>query len=148
MTQKEMNSDVLVRISHLNLWMVLWTVVLAGGGMLLMLLGGPKVAEWVRTALILLPVVNAVAIGAIRMKGGKAQCANSPQMRAVMNDELRQQALSKGYRNGFFASLITTVLVAPALSFSGVERAPAIMMVAVATIGVATMLGSVLYYDR
>ncbi|WP_154667921.1 hypothetical protein [Pseudoduganella violaceinigra] len=148
MKQQEMNSDVLVRLSHMSLWMVLLTILYAGGAMLLLLLGGPKLAEAARSAMILLPVMNAIALGALRMKAGKGSCARSPQMRAVMNDELRQLALSKGYRNGFFASMISTVAIAPILSFAGVQGAPAVMMVVVATTGVAAMLGSVLYYDR
>jgi hypothetical protein len=148
MPQQETNTDVLVRLSHMNLWVLLCTVVFVGSAMVLALLGGPALAGMARSALILLPVAIAIAIAAIRMKAGRPGCATSPQMRAVMNDELRQHALSKAYRNGFFAAMVATVAVASILSFTGVERALAVMLVAVLTIGVGTMLASVLYYDR
>lgn len=148
MSQQETNSDVLVRVSHLGLWMVLATILYVGAAMLVLLLGGPDVAEMARKSLFLLPVGNAIALGALRKKAGKAKCASSPGMRAVMNDELRQLALSKGYRNGFFAALIATITIAPIVSIAGVAKAPSVMMVFVVTVGVATMLGSVLYHDR
>ena len=148
MTQQEVDSDLLVRLSHLSLWMVLATVLYTGGAMLLILMGGPQVADMARSALILLPIANAIALAALRMKGGKAQCSRSAQMRAVMNDELRQQALAKGYRNGFFAAMCGTAAFGPILAIAGVEKAAAVMMVAIVTLGVSAMLGSVLYYDR
>lgn len=149
MTQQEMDSDVLVRLSHMSLWLVMATIISVGTATLLILLGDSALAGMGRSALILLPVATAIAIGALlRMKGGKAACASSPQMRAVMNDELRQRALAKGYRNGFFATLAATVAIAPIVSIAGVDKAAAVMMVAVTTIGVASMLGSVLYHDR
>lgn len=143
-----MNSDVLVRVSHLGLWITLATILYAGSGMLLILLGGPELAEVARMGLVLLPIGNAIALGALRMKAGKASCANSPQMRAVISDELRQRALALGYRNGFFAAMAATVAIAPVLSIAGVDKAPAVMMVAVVMVGVTAMLGSVLYHDR
>ena len=148
MTQQEMDLDLLVRLSHLSLWMLLATVLYLGGAMLLILLGGAQLAEMARSALVLLPVANAIAFAALRVKGRKAGCARSAQMRAVMNDELRQQALAKAYRNGFFAGMASTVAFAPVVSIAGVEKAPAVLVVLVVVSGVATMLGSVLYYDR
>lgn len=148
MNKHEMNSDVLVRLSHMSLWVLLLTILYAGAGMVLVLAGGPQVAEAARTAMILLPIANVIALGALRAKGGKANCMRSPQMRAVLNDEMRQQALSKGYRNGFFATMIATIVVGCIVSLAGVAKAPAVMIVAVITVGVAAMLDSVLYYDR
>jgi len=148
MTQEKMNSDVLVRISHMSLWILLATILYVGGAMLVLLLGDPETAARARMALVMLPVFNAVAFGALLSKSGKAKCATSPQMRAVMDDELRQMALSKGYRNGFFATLVTTVAASLIVSLSGVEKAPAVIMVLVITVGVSTMLASVLYHDR
>ena len=148
MTQDDMNSDVLVRLSHLGLWMVLLTVLYVGACMVLVLSGGPALAETARSAMILLPVANVIAVGALRRKGGKANPMYSRQMRAVLDDELRQQALSKGYRNGFFAAMVATIVAGSIVSLAGVAKAPAVMIVAVVTVGVAAMLGSVLYYDR
>ncbi|WP_342114287.1 hypothetical protein [Pseudoduganella sp. OTU4001] len=148
MSQQEMNSDVLVRVSHMGLWIALATILYAGSGMLLILLGGPELAEAARIGLVLLPIGTAIALGALRMKAGKVNCINSPQMCAVLNDELRQRALGLGYRNGFFASMVATVAIATILSIAGVAKAPAVMMVAVVMVGVAAMLGSVLYHDR
>lgn len=148
MTQEKMNSDALVRITHLRLWILLATIVYVGSAILVMLLGGPELADRARWALIFLPVANAVALGATATKAGKANCTNSPQMRAVIDDELRRLALAKGYRNGFFAALVTTVAAALFVSLAGVAKAPAVMMVLILTVGVATMLGSVLYHDR
>jgi hypothetical protein len=148
MPQQGTNSDVLVRVSHLNLWIVLATVLYVGGAMLAVLLGGPDVAEMARTAMFMLPIGIAIALGALRMKAGKANCMRSAAMRAVLDDELRQQALAKGYRNGFFAAMLATVAMAPILTFTGVDKALPVMMVAVVTLAVAAMLGSVLYYDR
>jgi hypothetical protein len=148
MTQEKVSSDFLVRISHIRLWILLSTIVYVGCAMLVSLLGGPELAERARWALILLPVFNGIAFGAVQSRAGKAKCASSPEMRAVINDELRQIALSKGYRNGFFAALVTTVAASLAVSLAGVGRAPAVIMVAVVTVGVSTMLASVLYHDR
>jgi|GEM_PF-1257264 len=148
MTQEKVNSDVLVRISHMSLWVLLGTILYVGAAILVMMLGDPETAARARWALIMLPIFNAIAFGAILTKSGKANCATSPQMRAVMDDELRQLALSKGYRNGFFATLVTTVAASLIVSLQGVEKAPAVIMVVVVTVGVATMLASVLYHDR
>lgn len=148
MAQEKTNSDVLVRISHMSLWILLATILYVGAAILAMLLGGPGLAGSARWALVLLPVFNAIAFGALVTRTGKTNCANSAQMRAVINDELRQHALSKGYRNGFFAALVTTVAASLAVSLAGVEKAPAVIMVVVITAGVATMLASVLYHDR
>lgn len=148
MTQEKMNSDVLVRISHMSLWLLLATILYVGAAILVILLGGPELAGRARWALIMLPVFNAIAFGALVTRTGKANCASSAQMRAVIDDELRQQALSKGYRNGFFAALVATVASSLAVSLAGVDKAPAVMMVVVITAGVATMLASVLYHDR
>jgi hypothetical protein len=148
MPQQGTNSDDLVRVSHLNLWIVLATVLCVGGAMLAVLLGGPDVAGMARTLMFMLPIGIALALGALRLKAGKANCMRSADMRAVLDDELRQQALAKGYRNGFFAAMSATVASAPILSISGVEKALPVMMVAVVTLAVAAMLGSVLYYDR
>ncbi len=148
MTQEKMNSDVLVRISHMSLWILLGTILYVGAAVLAMLLGGPKLAGGARWALIMLPIFNAIAFGAVLTRTGKANCASSAQMRALIDDELRQQALSKGYRNGFFSALVTTVAASLAVSVAGVDKAPAVIMVVVVTVGVATMLASVLYHDR
>lgn len=148
MTQEKMSSDVLVRISHMSLWVLLATILYVGGAILVLLLGDAELAGRARWALVMLPVFNAIAFGAIVTKSGKANCATSPQMRAVMDDELRQMALSKGYRNGFFATLVSTIAASLVVSLAGLEKAPAVIMVVVVTVGVATMLASVLYHDR
>lgn len=148
MTQEKFSLDVLVRNSHMSLWILLGTILYVGSTILVMLLSGPEIAAKARWALILLPVIQGIAFGALRTRTGKSSCATSPQMRAVMNDELRQMALSKGYRNGFFATLVTTVAASAMVSLADVARAPAVIMVAVVTVGVSTMLASVLYHDR
>jgi hypothetical protein len=148
MSQENVSSDVLVRNSHMGLWILLVTIIYVGSAILAMILSDAVMAAKLRWALILFPMFQAIAFGVLRTRTGKASCATSPQMRAVINDELRQMALAKGYRNGFFATLVTTVVASLIVALEGVDRAPAVIMVVVVTVGVSTMLASVLYHDR
>jgi O-antigen/teichoic acid export membrane protein len=69
-------------------------------------------------------------------------------LKTVRNDELRQASLSRAWRNGFFAVLGLQPMLALGLGWSGAANAAALMAAASATIGAATVLASLLWYDR
>lgn len=142
------NEDRLLRASRLSLWWALVFVSVIGTAMSVLLLGGGRAVVATRFGLGLLPVAIGIAgaglAGAMRLRGKDAQAA----MQVLLNDELRQQALAKAYRNAFAVTLCVGACLAPVLAILEIPQAAAVLFVAMATAGIATLLGSLLYHDR
>jgi hypothetical protein len=142
------NPDALLRSSRLSLWGALVIVTLIGGLMFALLLGGRSVVNATRVGLGLLPIFIVVVTAALSTALKVRNAATRAALRALLNDELRQLALSRAYRNAFAATLTVGAACMPILSVFEVQYAAAALYVLIATTGIVTLLGSVLYYDR
>jgi hypothetical protein len=79
----------------------------------------------------------------------RAQKKASPQaLQAVRDDELSQHSLQRGYRNGLLAVLCAQPLLFYLLTDVALPQ-PIILMASLTVfLGVVTLVGSVLVYDR
>lgn len=136
----------LVQFSRRQLWFVLTVLLLLGGAALL-------------DAFFALNLPTGVSVGigwcgaffgALRsqkMKGIDFS-PNNPALRALRNDELRQAAQAKAFRNGFFVLLAYPPACAFALIGLGVADPLALVVESGAWLGAVTFLASLLWYDR
>jgi hypothetical protein len=92
-----------------------------------------------------IPVIITVTVASLHRSYKRV---DARALKAVRNDELRQASLSRAWRNGFFAVLGLQPILAFGLSWSGAADAAAPMAAASVTIGTATVLASLLWYDR
>jgi hypothetical protein len=74
--------------------------------------------------------------------------SKSPAMKAIRNDELRQAAQAKAFRNGFFVLLAYPPLCAFALIGLGVREPLAVVVASSAWLGAIVFLASLLWHDR
>jgi hypothetical protein len=73
---------------------------------------------------------------------------SNPAMKAIENDELRQVAQAKAFRNGFFAMLAVQPVVPLLLTWLSVPNSLGFMSAASAWTGGVVFLASFLYFDR
>lgn len=137
----------LVKNSRFQLWFALGALLLIGAGMLVdMLFPNLSVPHaWSLPISIAAGVMG--ALGARKMNGVDCSPA-SPGMQALRNDELRQAAHAKGFRNGFFVLLAYPPLCAFALTGLGVADPLAFVVGSGAWLGAVVFLASVLWHDR
>ena len=69
-------------------------------------------------------------------------------MQALRNDELRQFAQAKAFRNGFFVLLAYPPICAVALTWLAVANPLPIVVESGACLGAVVALASLLWYDR
>jgi hypothetical protein len=133
MAEETTSIDAAVRMSHRHLLAALALVLLMGVAALL-----NAGILW-----IVLPVIITITAASLRSVSKRV---DARALEAVRKDELRQASLSRAWRNGFFAVLA----LQPALSLilSDAANAAAMMAAAAITIGTATVLASLLWYDR
>lgn len=74
--------------------------------------------------------------------------STSPAMQALRNDELRQLARAKAFRNGFFVLLAYPPICAFALTGLGVTNPLPTVVASGAWLGAVVCLASLLWYDR
>ena len=72
----------------------------------------------------------------------------SAEVRALVDDELRQASQQKASRNGFLAVLAAQVVLAPALAWLSTPYPVALMAVLTIATGLTVFLASLLYHDR
>jgi hypothetical protein len=136
--------DAAVRMSHRHLLTGLLLVTVLGVAALLSF-GSGGAGRAGKILWTLLPVM--IVLGAASLhrmnKGGDARA-----LKAVRDDELRQASLSRAWRNGFLAVLAVQPLLALGLAWSGTAYGVAPMAAATVTIGTATVLATLLWYDR
>lgn len=142
--------DRLVQHSRRALWFALvFIVVLGAAGLLLVALPGSEAAEVAKRLFMLLPLFIIIALAALKRGARGANTdPSSTAMQAILGDELRQASLSRSYRNGFLATLLLQVLLAPVLTWTTVAYPVAFMTGATALVGASVFLASLLYYDR
>jgi hypothetical protein len=150
MNQTSMDSDAFVRRSHLGLGIALGLVVLLGAGALALPLWPDSAASaYAGNAATLLPIAIAIAVGVLlRPVAGSSRSATGQAMKAVLNDELRQQSQNRAYRNGFIAVLVLQPLLAMLAAYTSAAHPAALMASATAALGVIVVLASILWYDR
>ena len=117
----------LVQFSRRQLWFVLVFLLLLGGASLLDMLFPVHLPR-----LALLPVCLAIGLA----------------MQALCNDELRQLAQAKAFRNGFFVLLAYPPLCAFALTWLAVAQPLALLVASGAWLGAVVFLASLLWHDR
>jgi hypothetical protein len=94
-----------------------------------------------------LAIIALLIIAHPRMKGIDMSPSN-PALKAIRNDELRQYAQARAYRNGFLALLVLQPVVALLLASSPATNALGIMAGVSSWTGAVVFLASLLYYDR
>lgn len=143
-------SELLVKISHRGLWMALSLMLILGAyALVINLAPNSQVATGGGRLLALLPLAIIIALAAMHTsRKGVSGDPRSKAMQAVLSDELRQQSLHRAYRN----ALVTVLFAQPALALLvSVTSAPypMVLMASLTVLaGVATLLGSILAYDR
>jgi len=133
----------LVRFSRRQLWFALVFLLVLGASQL----AGLFVTLHVPVAA---SVAIAVALGAWNpLKTRDIDFSStSPAMRALRNDELRQQAQAKAFRNGFFVLLAWPPLCAFGLTWLGVANPLPAVVAGGAWLGAVVFLASLLWHDR
>lgn len=142
MAEHTTSIDAAVRMSHRHLIGALGLVLLMGLAALLRF-GDGGTARAGSVLWIVLPVVITITAASMR---GMQKGLDARALQAVRNDELRQASLSRAWRNGLFAVL--GLQPALALVLNGAANAAALMAAGAVTIGTATVLASLLWYDR
>lgn len=140
-------TDLLVQHSRRQLWVALLLVIPLGTAALLMLAFPGKGAVTGQYLMIMYPEIVAGALLSLR-RSKRALAASVAQTQAVLDDELRQHATNRAWRNGFFVVLLGQPVLALLVSGSGSPHPVALLAGATALAGVVTVLASVLWYDR
>lgn len=137
------HQDKLVAFSRRQLWFALGAVlVLAAVAVGLLAFPG---AEAPARLFSLLPIVIVLAVAALKTGGG---APTSAELRALVDDELRQASQQKASRNGFLAVLAAQVVLAPGLAWLSTPYPVALMAVLTIATGLTVFLASLLYHDR
>jgi len=140
-------AEILVRYSRRGLWTMLVLFLLIGSAAVTSL-AFPESNAFGRLGLSL-PIMIVIAFAGLKASARGARTDPSgPAMKALLNDELRQDSLKRAYRNGFFAVLIVQPLVALAPSWIALAHPVPLMACLTIVTGVVAMTASLLYYDR
>jgi len=133
----------LVQYSRRQLWSLLSVLLLVGVVMLIDMLFAVRVP-----AAILIPIAIAVAFARPLRTKGLDFSKSSPAMKAIRQDELRQLAQAKAFRNGFFVLLAYPPVCAFALTWLAAANPLPIVVESGAWLGAVVCLASLLWYDR
>ena len=147
MPNKEINlSDSLVSYSHRSLWVALAFILLSGAtAVTLAIFPGANIGGNVAA---LLPLAIVFAAAALRSRGGKLAARHPAAMKAIQDDELRQQSIHRAYRNGLLGVLVVQPLLAFSLASFHAAYPLAVMAAVTVTTGAVVVLASLLVYDR
>jgi hypothetical protein len=143
-------SDVLVRYSHRVLWVVLALLLALGAyAVLINVFPDGAAAALANRLFAMFPIAVVICLGVLRwsLKGASSD-PRSPAMQAVLNDELRQHSLHRAYRNALAAVLLAQPLLVLLSCLVPLANPVALMASATALTGVATVIASLLAYDR
>lgn len=143
-------SDQLVRYSRRSLWTALALILLIGAAATAQIgFPGSEAAVATHSLSMLLPIIIVLAAAALRSaaKGARTD-PSGPAMKAILNDELRQDGLKRAFRNAFLAVMIAQPLLALAPTWIAVAHPTSMMACLTILTGMAVMLASLLYYDR
>jgi hypothetical protein len=143
-------SDLLVKHSHRSLWLALGLLLVLGAyALILNLAPDSAVAAQAGRLAVLLPLAIVIALAVLRRKlGGISGDPAGKEMKAVLQDELRRQAMQQACRNGLLAVLVAQPVLALLLTLVTVAQPVLLMATVTGLLGVATVLGSILVLDR
>jgi len=144
MAEQATSIDTAARTSHRQLLVALGLLLLLGVAALLGL-GEGAAAQAGGALWKVLPLILVIAVAALHRMQRKV---DARALEAVRKDELRQASLSRAWRNGFFAVLGLQPVLALGLGWSGTQHGVALMAAGAVTLGAATVLASLLWYDR
>lgn len=140
-------TEFLVHYSRRGLWVMLVLFLMLGTAAA-MSLAFPGSDAFGRLA-IPLPIFIVAALAGLKSSAMRARTNPAgPAMKAVLDDELRQDSLKRAYRNGFFAVMIVQPLLAWAPSLFTLAYPAPLAACITATIGAVVVTASLLYYDR
>jgi hypothetical protein len=143
-------ADQLVRYSRRGLWTMLFLFLVIGLPAAAAL-GFPDSdwATYLRRLWVPLPLIIVIALVALKSSArGIRTDASSPAMKAMLNDELRQDSLKRAYRNAFFGMMMVQPLLAVAPAWIAVAHPAPLMACLTVLVGALVMTASLLYYDR
>lgn len=135
--------DDAARMSHRHLMAALMIVGMLGFAAVLSLTTAGGDAG--KTLWRVLPVMIALTAASLHRMYRRVE---TRAMKAMRNDELRQAALSRAWRNGLIAVLGMQPVLAVGLTWSGAPNGLALMTAATICIGAGTVLTTLQWYDR
>jgi hypothetical protein len=133
----------LAHYSRRQLWSVLAVLLLVGIVQLVDMLFAVHVP-----GVILLPTAIALAFARPLKTKGLDFSKSNPAVQALRNDELRQFAQAKAFRNGFFVLLAYPPICAVLATWLAVANPLTIVVESGAWLGAVVALASLLWYDR
>jgi MFS family permease len=146
----ESSTEILVRRSRRSL-LVFFFLILSFGAVLLAVLTAPHgpVSQFFSRAPWAFPmfIIGFVILQRALMGNAKWD-PKSPEVRAIVNDELRRTSFDRAARIAFFVALFLQVPLALGIESLAPHYALLTMAVATITLSVATLVGLLLYFDR
>lgn len=126
---------------------VLFLLVIAFGAVCVAMAFRPS-HTWPRAVVPLTFIMALIAIGLQRTLGGERWDPRLPEVRAIVEDEWRRSNMNRARRAAF--AVVLVVQLPLGLVLAGLPSLQALMAMAAATItlGLATLLGLFLYFDR
>lgn len=142
------DQEKLIALSRRQLWFALLAVLVLGGAATgLLAFPGGEQAVLATRLFALLPLALVIGVAGLRLRGGRGT-PRSAELRALVNDELRQASLQRASRDGFLAVLAAQAVLAPGLALLSAPNPLALMAVLTISVGVTVFLASLLYHDR
>jgi hypothetical protein len=158
MTVSTDRSELFLRCSRRNMIVVLVLVLLSGTvGLAITLAPGSGLSHWVERASRFIPIAFIIGIASMR---GHRWNPNSPEVKAVMNDEWRLTNLDRALRTSFIVVLLAQMplgilfgaipglLPWKVLAQLPAERAVIAMGVSTISLGMITLISLFLFFDR
>jgi len=140
-------TEKLVQFSRRQLWCVLVFLLLLGGAHLVDLLFAVRIPPAAHVAILLCVIAASALKNPLDTKGIDFSSGHLA-MKALRNDELRQLAQAKAFRNGFIALLAYPPLCAFALTGLGAHDPLPFVLASGAWLGAVVFLASLLWHDR
>jgi cytochrome bd-type quinol oxidase subunit 2 len=144
-------TDQMERYLRRGLWILLLLMLLIGACTTVSIgLPGTQAARIARWTL-LLAFPMAIVLMVAKLIGNAKAARTDPYgmaMRALLNDELRQESLKRAYRNAFFGMLGLQALLPVAIMYISVPNPAALMSSLTTSTGMVIFVASLLHYDR
>lgn len=137
----------LVQLSRRQLWCVLVFLLVLGAAHMTDILLHVRVPAALHVAVVICIVIAGAVKHPLDTKGIDFS-STSPAMQALRNDELRQLAQARAFRNGFFVLLAYPPVCAFALTWLAVAEPLAAVVASGAWLGAVVFLASLLWHDR
>ncbi|MES2319030.1 MAG: hypothetical protein V4631_16250 [Pseudomonadota bacterium] len=149
-SHKKTDLDLLVKYSRLSVYFALALLLALGTyAVLIHVFPDSNAAAMAHRLAVMLPIAIVIALAALRSSlHGVSAHPREAAVKALHSDEWRAQALSRAYRNGLIAVLVVQPLLVLALAAAALPFPLVPMASATVLIGVATVLCSLLAYDR